>query len=107
MALNKKPMTQLQDRIALSTIDQLSKACLADIVVDLLRQSEGDERLDGEDFIKALIKAHGPIATARDEKPLKAWKSRASRAAALNECQGHESTDGPIGNVTYCDGSCR
>lgn len=23
------------------------------------------------------------------------------------ECRGHESTDGPIGNVTYCDGSCR
>lgn len=22
-------------------------------------------------------------------------------------CEGHESTDGPIGNVTYCDGTCR
>lgn len=22
------------------------------------------------------------------------------------ECEGHESTDGPIGNVVYCDGSC-
>lgn len=24
----------------------------------------------------------------------------------LAECEGHESTDGPIGNVVYCDGSC-
>jgi hypothetical protein len=23
------------------------------------------------------------------------------------ECKGHESTNGPIGNVVYCDGSCR
>lgn len=23
------------------------------------------------------------------------------------QCEGHESTDGPIGNVEYCDGSCR
>lgn len=23
------------------------------------------------------------------------------------ECLGHESTNGPIGNVVYCDGSCR
>jgi hypothetical protein len=23
------------------------------------------------------------------------------------ECQGHESWDGPIGHVTYCDGSCK
>lgn len=22
-------------------------------------------------------------------------------------CYGHESTDGPIGNVVYCDGTCR
>jgi len=22
-------------------------------------------------------------------------------------CEGHESTDGPIGNVTYCNGDCR
>lgn len=22
-------------------------------------------------------------------------------------CEGHESLSGPIGNVTYCDGSCR
>lgn len=86
MALNKKPMTQLQDRIARATIDQLSKACLADLVVDLLRQSEGDEHLDGSDFIKALIKAHNPIAFRRGEKTLKAWKpsKQSARAAALN-----------------------
>ena len=24
-----------------------------------------------------------------------------------SECEGHESLDGPIGNVVYCDGSCR
>jgi hypothetical protein len=23
------------------------------------------------------------------------------------ECEGHESTDGPIGNVVYCDGTCQ
>lgn len=22
-------------------------------------------------------------------------------------CEGHESTDGPVGNVVYCDGTCR
>lgn len=25
----------------------------------------------------------------------------------VTECDGHESTSGPIGNVVYCDGSCR
>jgi hypothetical protein len=25
----------------------------------------------------------------------------------LNDCPGHESTDGPIGNTIYCDGSCQ
>lgn len=24
-----------------------------------------------------------------------------------DECEGHESTDGPIGNVTFCDATCR
>lgn len=24
-----------------------------------------------------------------------------------NECEGHPSTNGPIGNVVYCDGTCR
>lgn len=24
----------------------------------------------------------------------------------MTECEGHESTSGPIGNVIYCDGSC-
>lgn len=23
------------------------------------------------------------------------------------ECRGHETTSGPIGSTTYCDGSCR
>lgn len=23
------------------------------------------------------------------------------------ECEGHESTDGPIGNVVFCDGTCK
>ncbi len=24
-----------------------------------------------------------------------------------DECEGHESTDGPIGNVVFCDGTCK
>lgn len=30
----------------------------------------------------------------------------AKQLVAHRECDGHESTDGPIGNVVYCDGTC-
>lgn len=31
----------------------------------------------------------------------------AKQLVVSSECDGHESTSGPIGNVIYCDGSCR
>lgn len=31
----------------------------------------------------------------------------AKRLVIRRDCEGHESLDGPIGNVEYCDGSCR
>lgn len=34
------------------------------------------------------------------------YKAEAAPKEEAEECQGHESTDGPIGNVVYCDGSC-
>jgi len=31
----------------------------------------------------------------------------AKRLVISRDCEGHESLDGPIGNVEYCDGTCR
>lgn len=35
-----------------------------------------------------------------------ARKMCAKELVVIRTCEGHESTDGPIGNVVYCDGSC-
>ncbi len=35
------------------------------------------------------------------------WAAIAPEPVDEPECRGHESTDGPIGNTVYCDGTCR
>lgn len=75
MPLNKKPMTQTRTIVAHETIMALSKAALADLVVDLLRRSEGED-LDGEPLAKAFVEAYGPIAVARGERPPTVWKKK-------------------------------
>lgn len=50
-------------------------------------------------------------AVAAVRKLAKAYDCTMTEALELLEeettCQGHESLDGPIGNLTYCDGTCR
>lgn len=36
-----------------------------------------------------------------------AWIITRDHLERDEECEGHESTSGPIGNVTYCDGTCK
>ncbi len=73
--LNKKPITQTSNVVAINTIDRVSKAGLADLVIDLLRRGEGED-LDGDKLVAAFLEAYSPIAQARDEKPAKAWRRR-------------------------------
>jgi hypothetical protein len=76
MAANKKPMTQTEDRTVRLTVDAVSKAGLADLVVDLLRRAAGDKSLDGDALVKAFLAAYKPIAAARGEKPPKVVTQR-------------------------------
>jgi hypothetical protein len=53
------------------------------------------DALDGPDW--------GGEVSTEDTQPLEAAPWPGEELV----CEGHESTAGPIGNVTYCDGSCR
>lgn len=46
----------------------LSKAALADLVLDLVRRGEGDESLDGPEMVRALRKAARPVLRARGDR---------------------------------------
>lgn len=50
--------------------------------------------------IEAERDAH---ASGSVEPPKGGWLSM----VGVRHCLGHESTEGPIGNVVFCDGSCR
>lgn len=50
-------------------------------------------------LIAAMIKAT-PMLTGEDVADIVKFVEEGA------VCQGHESLDGPIGNVVYCDGSC-
>jgi hypothetical protein len=62
-----KTITQTKDYLARVTLDALSKFALADLVVDLLRASHGED-LDGEALAAAVIEAFGPVAQARGDR---------------------------------------
>jgi hypothetical protein len=56
---------------------QVSKAALFDLVVDLLRQQEGDEHLDGPSLLVALGLAYEPVRAQRRDPPLR-WSGGGS-----------------------------
>jgi hypothetical protein len=66
--LGKKRVMTVSDRNAIVFLDSLSKAALADLVVDLIRQREGEDLLDGPALETALRAAFEPIAIARGDK---------------------------------------
>lgn len=83
---NKKPTTQVECRGAWSFIDDVSKAWLADLAVDLVRRNAGDEDLDGLALVDALIAEARPITAARgDERAVDAARKRSVRALARQE----------------------
>lgn len=63
-----KPVVMSHDPGALAFIDTFSKNALADIVIDLLRQNAGNERLDGTALITAIRKAAEPVMRVRGDK---------------------------------------
>lgn len=66
MAVNKKPQV-FGNRHVNTFLSSVSKAALADLVVDLLRKSEGDEVLDDVELLAAIQRALEPVALARGE----------------------------------------
>jgi hypothetical protein len=69
MAAGKKPITQTDDVAVALYLDKMSKAALADLVVDLVRRSEGDEHLDGDALAAAIDRAAHPVFAVRGDKP--------------------------------------
>ena len=95
-AINKKPPV-LVDGFAYAVIDSVSKAALVDLVADLLRGNEGDERLDGDALALAFAERHEPIAIARDDKPVNLAalrRKRDARKARHEEVMRRRATNG-------------
>lgn len=67
MHLKNKHMATTEDLVARLTILEMSKAALADLVVDMLRAENGDERLDGEPLARAFVLRMKPIAAFRED----------------------------------------
>lgn len=87
MSAGKKPMTQAETHAAFAFIDSVSKAWLADLVIDLVRRNAGDEMLDGLGLVGAIISEAQPITEVRgDEKAVNAARKSALRGA---ERDGH------------------
>lgn len=76
MRLNKKPISQSSDRGVEAWMEQVSKAFLADLVIDLIRRNEGNEDLDGADLLTAIIADAEPITVARNDRlpPADFWE---------------------------------
>lgn len=68
MTLNKKSITQSRDPGVDAWIGNVSKAFLADLVIDLIRRNEGSEDLDGADLLRAIVEDAEPIAVARQDR---------------------------------------
>lgn len=64
--LPAKPITQSSDPDVLRFLHTVSKAGLADLVIDLLRIARG-ETLDGRDLLAELRTAYHPIARLRGD----------------------------------------
>jgi len=71
----RSTIAQSADPVVRSTLDSASKHALIDLVIDLLRQREGDEHLDGEPLAQAFVTAFAPIARARGDRPAKVRKA--------------------------------
>lgn len=66
-----------------------SKAALADLVIDLLRQQHGDENLDGPALASAFVEAYRPIASARSERAPKVWEPKVATPCVGDPTCGH------------------
>lgn len=64
----KRGPTQTQQLNGL--LEGISKAALFDLVVDLVRRSEGDESLDGEALAKAIAVEFEPVRAIRRDPRL-------------------------------------
>lgn len=62
--VNKRPPVMTGAAAALRLLDSMPKAMLADLVVDLLRASEGED-LDGDELARQIAVAAYPVARAR------------------------------------------
>jgi hypothetical protein len=98
--VNKKGITQSQDRRARVYFDSLSKAALIDLYIDLLRSSGGGDELDGEALIEyAKATNLETILNIRKDKPPKmplkiSGFGPKSRSELLNQLTKLESVSG-------------
>ena len=68
---SRKIVQSTRDGELLRAFDTLSKAALFDLAVDLIRQAECDEHLDGPALLVALALAYEPIRHLRRDAPLR------------------------------------
>jgi hypothetical protein len=91
----KKGMAQTDYKATEAVLMALSKAALADLVVDLIRRAEG-ETIDGRTLAEAVVAAAEPVCLARGDRVPSShvfWESmrpefacqHADRVSALRE----------------------
>lgn len=84
----KRGMVFVADRVAYWTIDSVSKAALADFVVDLLRvEGCGGEACDGMELARLFCERFGPVAAARGDRVPNPDKVAADVAAARERAE--------------------
>jgi hypothetical protein len=84
----KKGETQTDSSAVRWFIDSVSKAFLADLVIDFARRNAGNEDLDGIELVDAIIAEADPIATARgDEKTVATARKNAMKGASKDDAK--------------------
>lgn len=77
-----KSLTQVSSREAYALFERMSKSALFDLVVDLVRRSAGDDRLDGPELVDAVIEEFEPVRHVRRDPVPRAPGGKLSADAA-------------------------
>lgn len=65
----------------------MSKAALADMLIDLVRVAEGDESMDGKALYWAICSRSEPVLLARGDRVPSVEGYRAGLVSALSRCR--------------------
>ena len=97
-------MTESQQRAAIALADTLDRAAndAAALHYDMRSHSEW-----GTGTTVGIERKLAAEASALRDLVAQSQLTEAPADDDDGECEGHETTRGPIGSVFYCDGSCR